>query len=50
MFHQLDTVEMKKCLFCKHPDSNTPMSQLTQKKAYDSYSLRRFLIIADLKL
>lgn len=50
MFHQLDTVEMKKYLFCKHPDSITPVSQLTQKKAYDSYSLRQFLIIADLKL
>lgn len=50
MFHQLDTVEMKKCLLCKHPDSNTPMPQLTQKKAYDSCSLRQFLIIADLKL
>lgn len=50
MFHQLDTAEMKKRLFCKHPDSNSPMPQLTQKKAYDSYCLRRFLIIADLKL
>lgn len=37
MFHQLDTVEMKKCLFCKHPDSNTPMPRLTQKKAYHTY-------------
>lgn len=50
MFYQLDTVEMKKCLFCKHPDSNVPVLQLTQKKAYDSYCLRQFLIIGDLKL
>lgn len=37
MFHQLDTVEMKKCLFCKHPDFNALMPQLTPEKAYGSY-------------
>jgi len=33
MIRQLDTVEMKKCLFCKHPDSNTPMPPANPQKA-----------------